>query len=56
MKNHPVGAELFHVNEQTDKAQTDRQTDKVQTDRQTDMTKPFAIFWMHLDKNVNKQL
>jgi len=38
-ENPSVGAELFHVNEQM-------------KHRQTNMTKSFAIFRTHLDKNV----
>jgi hypothetical protein len=34
MKNHPVGAELFHANGETDR----------QTDRQTDVTKLIVAF------------
>jgi len=37
MKIHPVGAELFHVDGQTD--------------RHTDLTKPFTILWTHLKTN-----
>jgi hypothetical protein len=58
MKIHPVEAELFHADRQTDRL-TDRQTDRLtdrhiggQTDRQTDMTK--LIVACHNFVNVHK--